>query len=342
MLCQQVDVVPEGLEWILEPKFDGWRIIAEFGERTRLLGGRNGTDYSGQLPYLDAALASLPPDTAVDGELISERGFSDVGSIMRSSRAHRPSAGSSALTFVVFDVLRLAGQDVRSRPWHERRALLEALTFGSGVTVSPSGPATAAAHERLLALGMEGSVCKRRESRYVGAKSPAWVKVKPQTSDEATVVGFKPGTVGGSFDGMVGAFEVEMLGTGVATTVKCGTVARHQEATDHPERWLGVVIELAHHGIDAKSGVPRHPQFLRRRDDRVAAATPAPREASIKGGSTVRMRNYGAMKDPKLLACIDQLREGGDARDRVEAQGGDVVENIEAAEAVARDRKLVV
>jgi hypothetical protein len=65
---------------------------------------------------------------------------------------------------------------------------------------------------------------------------------------------------------MVGAFEIALLDSGARTTIKCGTDARHIEATEHPERWLGAILEVRHHGI-SKDGIPRHPQFSRRRTD---------------------------------------------------------------------------
>jgi hypothetical protein len=51
-----------------------------------------------------------------------------------------------------------------------------------------------------------------------------------------------------------------------------------REITANPERWLGTVVEIKHHGLSA-DGVPRHPQFLRRRDDR---STQAPVKRTVK------------------------------------------------------------
>jgi hypothetical protein len=47
-------------------------------------------------------------------------------------------------------------------------------------------PAEASVHERLVALGFEGSVLKRRDSRYrPGQRSSAWQKVKTRARTRA-------------------------------------------------------------------------------------------------------------------------------------------------------------
>lgn len=325
MLCADPKALPAtGGGWIMEPKYDGWRLIVHCHDgRVTVFGGRNGKEYTGQLPYLEDELARvLPPDSIIDGELLSPEGFNTVQSVMRAGVPHEPPHHGPALRFVAFDVLRVHGTDTRMQPWRTRRGILDAPDYGAScayISVSPfvegADPAQA---EAWIAEGYEGVVCKRDDSPYVSRKDPRWIKFKPQTTDEAKVVGFKPGEAGGQFDGMVGAFEVEMLGSGARTTVKCGTFAVHESATNEPEKWLGTVIEVKHHGL-GKTGVPRHPQFLRRRDDRTApaAAKPAkaPTGAAPAGG---RMRNYSAMGVAKLEKCLRELQdgEGTDAYDR--------------------------
>ena len=350
MLCGSADVVPEGDEWVMERKWDGWRGVFHVQDgQVRLFGGRNGSSYSGKLPYIEAELlARLPNDTAIDGELIVEQDeWGDVQGVMtRGAGPHVPSKHIPALRFVAFDLIRVAGSDIRSLPWHERRKLLEAAALDEceHVAISEAVPASQAQHETWIAAGAEGSVVKFREGRYVNSRSKLWIKVKPQTTDEAKVIGFKPGKAGGKFDGMVGAFEVEMLATGAKTTVKCGDDARHREATDHPDRWLNVVIEIKHHGIQA-SGKPRHPQFFRRRDDRTDAPAPVPttrRAPTVTAtGATGRQRNYGAMKDEKLRRVIGELENGGDAYQRALNGSGNPQGDLEFCINLARERGLL-
>jgi bifunctional non-homologous end joining protein LigD len=75
-------------------KFDGYRAIA-FKTRKRVhLMSRNGKDFSQRFPALAHALEPLTDETVIDGEIVA---FDGSG---------RP-----------FDLLVLAGQDLRTNPW---------------------------------------------------------------------------------------------------------------------------------------------------------------------------------------------------------------------------------
>lgn len=285
-LCDSVQAVPTGDKWAAERKLDGWRLMVEMTDRgLRLVGGRNGHSYTGQLPYLAAALSGLPVGTILDGEITGKRdgGWNQVQSVMSSSHPHEPTVFSPALTYVVFDILAVGDgervHDVRSWPWHKRREILAgALVRVPHVTVSEVVPNTPAGLKAALAAGSEGLVCKRVDAPYTHGDSRSWVKVKPQQTMEAVIRGFKPGKRNGRWAGKVGAFNVELLDphtrqpNGVLTSVKCGPDTNHLDATRHPEHWVDQIIEIRHHGL-SKDGVPRHPVFLRRRDDRTPIPT---------------------------------------------------------------------
>ena len=63
----------------------------------------------------------------------------------------------------------LAGEPLAARPWHERRSALEAAlpTAGGAVSLIDVFDADPVVHDRLVALGFEGSVLKRRDGRYL-------------------------------------------------------------------------------------------------------------------------------------------------------------------------------
>ena len=348
MLCGSADVVPTDPKWVLEGKLDGWRFVCHRRtDNVRAYAGRNGSRYSGQVPYIEADLIDLlPPDSAVDGELIGRRGWGDVQSVMtRGGGPHTPSRALPALLYVVFDVTRWAGEDLRSKPWSERREVLDRIgggvLDGLSVNVAPYAPASEEAHEQMLKLGLEGSVCKRTDARYVNSRSNVWVKIKPQATAEAKVVGFKPGTAGSAFDGMVGALELEMLDSGARTRASGFDLATRKDITENPGRWLGTVVEIKHHGLSA-DGVPRHPQFLRRRDDRGAAAeVPVKRTVKEVRMSAPSPRNYGAMADTKLLRVMDELENGGDASERCLAKGFDPADDLVRVRQIATSRGLL-
>lgn len=358
MLADTVDVVPESDEWVIEGKLDGWRMAVHHGRggAIRVYGGRNGNLYSGQVPYIEETLARLlPPETAIDGELIGKGTSGTMGevqSIMTMGIPHVPHPAIPALTYVVFDIIQLKGEDLRTLPWTARREKLEALFAkgGAHVALSPYCPSTVAQHEEFLKLGLEGSVCKRKDSRYFNRRTAAWVKCKPQATAEAKIVGFKDGKKGSGMEGQVGAFKLEMIPSGAKTTVKCGVQERHDEATRErdgaslpsDQGWLGRIIEIKHHGI-AANGVPRHPQFLRLREDR----TESPREAQMRQAAAPpanvgagRMRNYGAMGQAKLERCLRELRAGvGDAHDRcLNGGSGSPQADIQVAERVLAEK----
>jgi ATP-dependent DNA ligase len=346
MLCATADEVPEGPEWVIEGKLDGWRFVCHrTGEGVRAFAGRNGSNYTGQVPYIETALMDLlPPDSAVDGELIG-RTWGDVQSVMtRTGGAHRPVRGLPALTYVIFDVTRLGGQDLRQWSWDMRRVALEAtfdaVEANTHLSLNPYGEASEAAHVAMLDAGLEGSVFKRRDARYVNSRSPQWAKLKAKETCEARVIGFKAGKVGTRWAGKVGAFTVQLLDEPQATTtVKCGTDARHNEAHEHPDRWLDAVIEITHLGLGAE-GVPRSPNFLRRREDRETA--PVAKTTTIRRPRMAASpRNYGAMKDEKLLKVMRELTHGGDAAQRALAKGFDPADDLERVEGLARDRGLI-
>ena len=116
--------------YVAEAKFDGWRagFYKDRDGALQLYGGRNGHEYTGQIPYLEAVVRELlPHDTFVDGELLSPMGHGGVQSSMTTKYPHRPSAALPELYFVAFDVLRSAGEDVRRVSWSVRRDLLEDL-----------------------------------------------------------------------------------------------------------------------------------------------------------------------------------------------------------------------
>jgi hypothetical protein len=238
MLADPVDVVPEGDEWIIEGKLDGWRAVThvEAGSN-RVYGGRNGNVLQRQVPYIEEALrALLPPDTAVDGELIGghERAMGDVQSIMTCGRPARPDRHDP----------RADLRAVRRHPARRRGPAL-ANRGRSGARSSKRRSATRRRdeHVRLSPYARRRTSSTRRSSRS-GSKAPsasartratstgaraAWVKIKPQTTDEAKIVGFKPGK-GRRLRRHGGRVRGRDARHGAKTTVKCGDDARHRDA----------------------------------------------------------------------------------------------------------------
>jgi ATP-dependent DNA ligase len=73
---------------------------------------------------------------------------------------------------------------------HERRSALEAALPAAGDAVSLTSvfAADPGVHDRLLAIGFEGSVLKSRDGRYLpGQRSRSWRKLKTRATSTAVV-----------------------------------------------------------------------------------------------------------------------------------------------------------
>jgi ATP-dependent DNA ligase len=113
-----VNQLPDGPEWAYEVKLDGYRAQVIHGARLRLL-SRRGKDFSSQFAETYRALASaVPAGSVIDGELVTldARSRPDFQSIQNSRTS------GASVVFFAFDILMLAGRDVRMLPLIERRA----------------------------------------------------------------------------------------------------------------------------------------------------------------------------------------------------------------------------
>lgn len=197
--------LPEGPGWRFEVKWDGVRILAHVpgaGEgRLRLL-GRNGRDAVTAYPEL-GVLSALPPGTVLDGEVLALRdgvpSFAALAERMHVQDAARAAALArrAPVSYLVFDVLRLDGEDLTGLPFDERRSALESLDLPEPARLSPvydDGPLIWAATRT---QGLEGVVAKRGTSRYQpGRRSPDWVKAVHHRTRAALVGGWRPESTG--------------------------------------------------------------------------------------------------------------------------------------------------
>ena len=204
-------VPPAGDQWVHEIKWDGVRLLAETRGGSVRLTNRSEIDVTAAYPEIVATLGDLPDGVMLDGEVIAfdANGRPTLQAI--ASRMHvrdplRTSrlAVSRPVTYMIFDLLRVNGADVTSRPLSERRRLLEQLDIPA-VTGRHLGSQVwqmSEQHDDGLALShatreaeLEGVVSKRRESPYVpGARSDAWVKVPNRTEFVAIIGGWIPET----------------------------------------------------------------------------------------------------------------------------------------------------
>jgi ATP-dependent DNA ligase len=160
---------------------------------------------SARFPILAQALAKLPDETSIDGELVAldETGRPSFNVLQNYRRAGSP------LQFYAFDVLTLAGRSLQNEPLEERRKVLRTKVMPGlpdSVLFSESLEATASKiTEAVKAQGLGGVIAKRRDSLYEpGRRSGAWVKMRVNKGRELVVGGYVAN--GKNFDSIVVGF----------------------------------------------------------------------------------------------------------------------------------------
>jgi ATP-dependent DNA ligase len=138
MLAKAVPAIPAG-DYIVEPKWDGFRsIVFRDGDDVEI-GSRNERPMTRYFPELvEAIRAELPDRCVIDGEIVLPdftAGRLDFEALQlrlhpAASRV-RLLAAQTPAHFVAFDLLALGDTDYTERPFAQRRAALEAAMAGA-------------------------------------------------------------------------------------------------------------------------------------------------------------------------------------------------------------------
>jgi DNA ligase D-like protein (predicted ligase) len=193
-----------------ELKLDGYRALGiKTGGEVRLR-SRNDKDFNQKYPGIAKALAALPDETVVDGEVVA------LDADGRPSfNALQSGAAGAAIFFYVFDVMILAGRNLMGETLARRRDLLAREVLPGLADPVREAPRFDASLADLIAAvraqGLEGLVAKRLDSVYEpGARSGAWRKMRLNRSEEFVIGGYTRG--GRTFDALVlGKYEGERL-----------------------------------------------------------------------------------------------------------------------------------
>ena len=103
---------------------------------------------------------------------------------------HRPSQ-LLAVSYVVFDVLAVAGRDLRGLAYRKRRKKLRRLLAATEPPLMPATRELVGAHAWMrehVEAGVEGVVVKHREHGY-RPRRRSWCKVRTRTTADAVVGG---------------------------------------------------------------------------------------------------------------------------------------------------------
>ena len=202
MLLLRTDKLPEGADWLVELKLDGYRALAIKLVGKVHLRSRNDNDFSIRYPGIAKALAAMPDETVVDGEVVA---LDPDGRPSFNTLQNYGSAGVP-LHFFIFDLLMLKGKDVMGEPLAKRRELIEKHVLpklADPIRYSPvlEGSLKDLVHS-VKSQGLEGLVAKRRDSKYEpGLRSGAWKKMRVNCGQELVIAGYTPSAK--NFDAVV-------------------------------------------------------------------------------------------------------------------------------------------
>jgi ATP-dependent DNA ligase len=197
MEAELVKELPEGEGWQYEPKWDGFRGILENDGGELALWSRKERPLLRYFPELRPLGELLPPNSALDGEIVIARdGVLDFDSMqMRlhpaESRVQRLSKEIPA-EFIAFDVLLWKGKPIHEQPLAKRRKELEKVAKGFRLSPFTLDPKDAQAWlDTFEAAGLDGVIGKRLDEPYRPGSREAVVKVKPYKTADAVVVGLR-------------------------------------------------------------------------------------------------------------------------------------------------------
>jgi bifunctional non-homologous end joining protein LigD len=191
MLSTSSEALPDGEEWVYEPKWDGFRAIVTVSGGEVTLTSRNGNDLTQRFRDVARAarIAIRSADAVLDGEIcaLDEEGRSRFSLLQE---------GSGTLVLVIFDLLELDSEPLLELPLAERRKLLSRVLDSSAgaVLLSPQFDDGEALLVAAREQGLEGVVAKRIDSRYQpGRRGTDWRKVKVRGRQEVVIAGYTKG-----------------------------------------------------------------------------------------------------------------------------------------------------
>lgn len=269
MLARHVSALPEpgALRGgcVYEPKFDGYRALLFVGDDACRVQSRRGHDITDAFQDVaEAAYEHLPAGLVLDGELVVwAKGGLDFGELQkRVGHGSRRRIKQAPASFVAFDLLAAAGNDVRGAALSVRRQLLEAVLEDAPLSVQLCPQTTDRDEARewmadstAAGVGIEGLVAKGQATTYRGGVRE-WLKYRERDTVEAVV-----GAVGGSLDAPTHLLlatpgpdgELRFAGTtSELTTRQCAELVPLLEPASAAHAWLPDGAEAARWGASGK------------------------------------------------------------------------------------------
>jgi DNA ligase-1 len=180
-------------QFVVEDKYDGIRVQAHVDGDTVRLYSRTLDEITHGYPDVVAPLQGLGSGLVLDGELLAvdpqqPRRARPFSALQRRLGRKAPSAEMMAevpAAFVAYDILAANATLVIQSSYHDRRAMLESLSWrDDGAFVTPyvlvsTEKEVDAAFEQARANGNEGIIAKDPGSSYTpGRRGKSWIKLK--------------------------------------------------------------------------------------------------------------------------------------------------------------------
>jgi bifunctional non-homologous end joining protein LigD len=211
MLLLRTESLPDGSNWLIELKLDGYRALAIKTGGKLQLRSRNNNDFTARFPAIAKALSSIPDETVIDGELVAldESGRPSFNTLQNYGSSRAP------VFYYAFDLLLLSGRSVMNENLDTRRELLERKVLAKVREPVRYSPALSGSLSDLVqsvkVQGLEGLIAKRRDSRYEpGERSGSWQKMRVNQGQEFVIGGYTPTSK--NFDALIfGYYEGDKL-----------------------------------------------------------------------------------------------------------------------------------
>ncbi|MGA8217438.1 MAG: ATP-dependent DNA ligase [Solirubrobacterales bacterium] len=210
-------VLPEGDDWVYEPKYDGFRALAFVDGEDVHLQSRGGKPLRRYFPEVQFPEGRY----VIDGELVilGEDGrevFDHLQNRLHPAESRvKMLAEKTPALFRAFDLLAVDRRKLMGKPFAERRAALEELiaaapgrrkTASGSVELTPLVKSVSKA-EPLLLSG-EGVIAKQCDAVYKPGQRKGMVKVKRVRTIDCVIVGWRPGKEEGTVGSLIlGLYE---------------------------------------------------------------------------------------------------------------------------------------
>ncbi len=253
-LAKSSKELPDGDDWVYEPKWDGFRTIVFRDGDEIYLQSRNGKPMNRYFPVVIETLKTMEAERLVmDGEIIvvvdGVQEFDLLGQRIHPAESRvRMLSEQWPAAYVAFDLLADGDEVLMELPYRERRARLESVV-GKPIEVTPMTDDREAAGAWLTGVS-EGVVAKDATCSYKPGERVGMAKIKRVRTADLVVTAFRFGKEEGTVGSLIlGAYdddgELHVVGhtSGFKAKEKRELIDKlepyrtHEHGSGGPSRW---------------------------------------------------------------------------------------------------------